>query len=193
MSFLSFFRRGSTYDFAFQRTINEIKDDFEKDFEKIRDESYKQAFSQLSIQLKNIPKNDLELTRIGCLHQLDDLKEKIEKKMEEAAHKVTIAAIAYTDLPYVLCIPVITLLVLDKITASQIAALIALTITFISCTDPVHRIVSRYLYGKTSEELVSLYALYGVAEATANVADYRNISTLKRDYCVFSGRHRKAP
>ncbi len=186
---------GNKYDWIYQQTLDAIEGESEEYLEAIREKCYEQAILQVSEQIRGLDKNDLEMTRVNYVHQLDDLKDEITEHWRMIAHKTTVAAITYNYMFIILLIPPLVLLVLNKVLASQICLLTVSAVIFFANIESVRNTISFYVYGlsKVSEDLSDLYKEYGIAEATITLTDYREISKVDRDHWIYSSHHQKAP
>ena len=183
------------YRCILEKTLECIEDESESFLENIRDASYEQVLPQIEQVAKELSKQELELMRVDCLRQLDDIKNEIRESWVEVAKKTAVSALTYTYISYTILIPSIAFLLFDKIAIFQIYIVVAILLVLLINITPIRNNITYYLYGinKTSNKLSDLYLLYGSVEATINTADYRKLCCVDRTHWVFSSHHQKLP
>lgn len=144
------------------------------EFEKYRKDSYDICLKawQEYYEDKKYTKNDLELDRIKGQHDLDELRENIMVTWVDNAYLSVLTSIVDRIFSFLIFVPGILLLMINRVGWSQIAVLIAIALIFASKTLYNFGCITR------NDRLASKYASYGAIEAQVKAADYRGLSNL---------------
>ena len=186
------------YNFYSNEAYQIIAEESEIYMEQFREEMFNAALDQVKDQTSDLTHNEKESMRIGAQQQLQDLHEEIEEAWGAVIHKVATWSLIYRYSTYVILMPTIVLLFIGQILASQIYALVAVTIIFLLGIDQIRDPIIFFFSGleKDSAKLEDLYELYGAVEATIKVVDTRGLSQIhrSRNYWVYSHHQKeKAP